>query len=169
MSLVRRNDLARLFEVDVSHIHRLVKEGMPQAGRAKYHLGDCLLWYLKYLKTKVKLRQWALSDEKLQSGRDAHLKLLRAKAELKELKLMRERGEFAAVTHFEKMVTEMVVTTEARILALPAAVAPQLVGKDRLVIESLLEKQLKYTLLALSGNGHKQHPNGNPPKVAEQH
>jgi phage terminase Nu1 subunit (DNA packaging protein) len=153
MPVVGPADVARLFEVDVSYIHQLAKEGMPQVKRGQYELGACMLWYIKYLQKKLKARR-PEGDQRANTERDERLKLLQAEAELKQLELARERGEFAAIADFEKSITEMVVATKARILALPSRLAPQLVGEDRLVIETRLEKELKDTLATLSKNGH---------------
>src|SRR5262249_31375396 len=111
MPLVGPQDLARLFEDTESYIHKLVKEGMPQKARGKYELGECLLWYIKHLKNKLKSRRRIIGDDDGSTERAARLRLVRADAELRELELARERGEFAAVADFEKMVTEMIVMT----------------------------------------------------------
>lgn len=154
MPLVGPQDIARIFEDTESYIHKLVKEGMPQAARGKYELGECMLWYIKYLKMKLKSRRRVIGDDDGTTERAARLRLVRAEADLRELELARERGQFAAVVDFEKLVTEMVVMTKARILAVPSRIAPQLVGEDRLAIENRLEKELKTTLSTLSKNGH---------------
>ena len=153
MPLVGRHDLARLFEHTESYIHTLVKEGMPQASRGKYEVGTCLLWYIKHLKKKLK-RRCVMSDEDT-TERTARLRLMIAEAELRELQLSRERREFAAVAHFDKMLDYVFVTATTRFLALPSRIGPQLVGEDRLIIESRLERELKGALSSLSRNGFK--------------
>jgi hypothetical protein len=135
---------------------------MPQEGRGKYELGNCMLWYIKFLKNKLRTRRLSSHDVKVNTERDERLKLLSAEAELKQLELARERGQFAAVEDFEKTWTQLVVTTKARILALPSRLAAQLVGEDRLQIESRLDKELKEALLTLSGNGHETHAANTP-------
>jgi phage terminase Nu1 subunit (DNA packaging protein) len=156
MPLVGPQDLARLFGDDVSWIHRLTKEGMPQAARGRYELGACLLWYVKFLKTKLKERRYSLDEELATTERAERLRLVQAEAGLKELELARERGEFAAVADFEKMVTEMIVTTKVRVLALPARISAQLVGEDPVAIRNCLEKELTESLSTLTANGFKR-------------
>jgi len=73
------------------------------------------------------------------------------------LELARERGEFIASPDFEKMLTDLVVVTKARILAVASRVAPELVGEPRTVIEVKLDRALKDALTALAKYGQ----NGN--------
>ena len=159
MPQVEVKQLMQALNVSEVHVGRLVKEGMPKEARGKYDLGKCMLWYIRYLQAALKRRGGEVIDETGRSERQERLRLLSAEAELKQLELARERGEFAAITDFEKVITEMVVTTKARILAIPSRLAPLLVGEDRLEIESRLEKELKETLSTLSKNGHKPHGN----------
>jgi phage terminase Nu1 subunit (DNA packaging protein) len=156
MGLVRRKELARIFEITEHYVNALVKAGLPQAAYGKYELGACMLWYLKFLKNKLNSRRYLDDEEIAQLEREERLKLVRAEAGLKELELARERGEFAAVADFEKMVTEMVVTTKARILALPARISAQLVGEDPVAIRNCLEKELTESLSALNAKGFKR-------------
>jgi phage terminase Nu1 subunit (DNA packaging protein) len=158
MPLVEIKQLTQTLNVTEQWIGKLVKEGMPKEARGKYDLGKCMLWYIRYLQAALRRRSGA-TGESGRTEQTERLRLLSAEAELKELELARERGEFAAITDFEKVITELVVTTKARILAIPSRLAPQLVGEDRLKIESRLEKELKETLSTLSKNGHKPHGN----------
>lgn len=166
MPLVEIEQLMQALNVSEVHVGRLAKEGMPKEGRGKYDLGKCMLWYIRYLQAALKRRSGA-ADETGRTEQRERLRLLSAEAELKELELARERGEFAAITDFEKVITQLVVTTKARILAIPSRLAPQLVGEDRLEIESRLEKELKETLSTLSKNGHKSHAPITPERVAK--
>src|ERR1700747_1254167 len=115
MGLIGRTELARLLKVSEHHIHELVKQGMPQKSRGRYEVGDCLLWYLRHLKAILKERRYSLDEELATTERAERLRLVQAEAGLKELELARERGEFAAIEGFEKLVTTMVVTTKARL------------------------------------------------------
>jgi phage terminase Nu1 subunit (DNA packaging protein) len=103
-----------------------------------------------------------MPDGSFAGERQERLRLLRADADLRELELARERGEFAAVVDFERAITAMVVTTKARLLSLPSRLATQLVGQDRFEIESRLDKEIKEALTTLSRNGH----GTNAPNVA---
>jgi hypothetical protein len=164
MPIVGPEELGKIFECESSYIHKLAKDGMPQESRGKYDLGNCMLWYIKYLKNKLKSRRMISHDVHGETERDVRLRLLSAEAELKQLELERERGLFAAVEDFEKAIMQIVVITKARILAIPSRLAAQLVGEDRLQIETRLDKELKATLTTLSRNGHEAADDGNTPE-----
>jgi phage terminase Nu1 subunit (DNA packaging protein) len=159
MPTVGPQDLARFFEDDVSYIHRLVKEGMPQQARGKYDLGKCMLWYIRYLQAQLSRLSpnVDMAGGEVDNERKERIRLLRADAELRELELARERGEFMALTDVGKIVTDLIVMTKARILAVASRVAPQLVGEPRTVIEAKIDRALKDALTILAN--HNQ--NGN--------
>jgi phage terminase Nu1 subunit (DNA packaging protein) len=165
MPIVGPQELGKIFECEDSYIHKLAKEGMPQEGRGKYDLGNCMLWYIKYLKNKLKTRARLAHDPTapVTTERDVRLRLLTAEADLKQLELARERGQFVSLEDVEKTIMQIVVVTKARILALPSRLAAQLVGEGRLEIENRLDKELKATLTTLSKNGHEA-ADGNPPE-----
>lgn len=50
---INRNELANIFEIDISYIHKLVKYGMPKLTRGKYDLVSCIQWYIKFWKEKA--------------------------------------------------------------------------------------------------------------------
>jgi phage terminase Nu1 subunit (DNA packaging protein) len=135
---------------------------MPQVARGKYDAETCLLWYVRYLQRALRCKSVPMPDGSFAGERQERLRLLRADADLRELELARERGEFAAVVDFERAITAMVVTTKARLLSLPSRLATQLVGQDRFEIESRLDKEIKEALTTLSRNGH----GTNAPNVA---
>ncbi len=59
---------------------------------------------------------------------------------------------------FEKMISDLMVTTKAQFLAMPSRIAPELVGQEsRLVVQEELEKAIKEVLTTSS----KAHINGN--------
>lgn len=67
-----------------------------------------------------------LAGGEVDDERKERIGLLRADRELRELELARERGEFMSLTDIEKIMTDLVVMTKARILAVPNRIAPQL-------------------------------------------
>jgi phage terminase Nu1 subunit (DNA packaging protein) len=150
-----RKELARIFEITEHYVNSLTKAGMPQVKRGRYEVGPCMVWYLRHLKEILRQRRYLDDAELAKMERAERLRLVQAEAGLKELELARERGEFAAVADFEKMVTEMVVTTKARILALPARISAQLVGEQQSAIEDLLEHELREALSTLTNGFEK--------------
>ena len=170
MPLVEITQLTAALNITKERIGQLVKEGMPKEARGKYDLGKCMLWYIRYLQAALKRRSGASGEDGRTEQRE-RLLLLSAERELKELELGRERGEFIALPDFEKMLTDLVVTTKARILAVSQRVSAQLVGLDRPSIEAELNRELKTALsyLAQSANGHGNHvSNRDPSKCASE-
>jgi phage terminase Nu1 subunit (DNA packaging protein) len=163
MPQVEVKQLTQALNVTEAWIGKLVKEGMPKEARGKYDLGKCMLWYIRYLQGALKRRSGnQTGDEEGRTEARERLRLLSAEAELKELELSRERGEFIALPDLEKMMTDLVIATKARILAVSPRISGQLVGMDRLTIEAELEKELKAALsyLTKSANGNGHHASG---------
>jgi phage terminase Nu1 subunit (DNA packaging protein) len=156
MPQVEVKQLMQALNVSEVHIGRLVKEGMPKEARGKYDLGKCMLWYIRYLQAAIKRRSGSEPiDETGRTEQRQRLRLLSAEAEMKELELARERGEFIALPDLEKMMTDLVVTTKAQILGVASRIAPQLVGESRTDIETKLDRTLKDALRVLANNsGH---------------
>ena len=70
---------------------------------------------------------------------------------MKELNLAVRRRELVAVADVEKEMTDLVITTKARILSVPASVAGDLVGEQsRVMAQSKVEKALKEALSHLA-------------------
>jgi phage terminase Nu1 subunit (DNA packaging protein) len=153
MPAVSVKELARVFEESEASIHLLVQQGMPRISRGKYELGNCLLWYVRFLRAKLKSRAKFQGDPQAAREREERLLLLCAQRQLAQVEAARACGEFAAIADFERALTAMVVTTKARLLTLPSRLATQLVGQDRFEIESRLDKEIKSALTTLSKNG----------------
>ena len=158
MPEIEVRQLMQALNVTERRIGELVKEGMPKDARGQYDLGKCMLWYIRYLQAALKRRNGSeIPDDQGRTEQRERLRLLSAEAELKELELARERGELMALPDLEKMMTDLVITTKARILAVSPRVAAQLVGQDRLAIEAELDKELKsalsYLTKGVNGNG----------------
>ena len=159
MASVEVSRLAQALNVTKSWVHQLVKEGMPQESRGRYDLGKCMLWYIRYLQAALKKRSPLTEGGNVNAQREsAALRMVEAEAALKEMELSRERGLLVSLVDFEKMFTDLVVTTKAQFLAMPSRIAPELVGQEsRVAVQEKLEKAIKEVLTTLS----KAHRNGN--------
>lgn len=159
MASVEVSRLAQALNVTKSWVHQLVKEGMPQESRGRYDLGKCMLWYIRYLQAALKKRSPLTEGGNVNAQREsAALRMVEAEAALKEMELSRERGLLVSLVDFEKMLTDLVVTTKAQFLAMPSRIAPELVGQEsRVAVQEKLEKAIKEVLTTLS----KAHRNGN--------
>ena len=163
--LVDVGRLSQALNVTKSWVHQLVKEGMPQEKRGRYDLGKCMLWYIRYLQAALKKRSAITEGGNVNAQReDATLRIAQAEASLKEMEVAKERGLLLSLADFEKMATDLVVTTKARLLAMPPRIAPELVGEmSRLVIQDKLDKALKEALSSLAKarrNGNSNSPVG---------
>jgi hypothetical protein len=112
-----------------------------------------MLWYIRYLQAALKRRSGSEPiDETGRTVQQERLRLLSAEAELKELELGRERGEFIALPDLEKMIADLVATTNAQILSVASRIAPQLIDESRTDIESKIDRALKDALRVLASN-----------------
>ena len=158
--MVNVERVANALNLAPRRVQQLVKEGLPREKRGEYDPIKCMLWYIRYLQAQISRLSpnVDVAGGEIDNERKERIGLLRADRELRGLELARERGEFMSLTNVEKVMTDLVVMTKARILAVPNRVAPQLVGEDRAVIEARVERTLKEALSALAnynenGNG----------------
>jgi hypothetical protein len=80
---------------------------------------------------------------------------------LKEIELAKERGQLVAIQDVEKEMTDLVLITKARIMAIPPRLAPELVGEpSRVMIQAKLEKACKESLSYLAKTGGAAKPKG---------
>jgi hypothetical protein len=93
------------------------------------------------------------------------VRLLRADADLREMELAKERGLVVALPDLEATLTDLVLTTKARIMAIPPRLAPELVGEmSRIMIQAKLEKACKESLAYLA----KAFNNGGNPDASKR-
>lgn len=162
MALVNVGKVAQLLNLDERRIQQLVKEGMPREQRGQYDPAQCMLWYIRFLQAALEKKSVPVGDG-FAGERQERVRLLSADADLREMELARERGLLVAIPDVEQKLTDLVLTTKARIMAIPPRIAPELVGESsRLVVQSKIEKACKEALASLaraldgSTNGH--HP-----------
>ena len=76
--------------------------------------------------------------------REERVRLLRADADLREMELAKERGLMVALPDVESALTDLVLTTKARIMAIPSRIAPELVGEtSRVMIQAKFRTRLQ--------------------------
>ena len=114
-------------------VQQLVKEGLPREKRGECDPIKCMLWYIRYLQAQISRLSPNIdpAGTEADNERKERIGLLRADRELRELELARERGEFMSLTDVEKIMTDLVAMTKARILAVANRVALQPVGERR--------------------------------------
>ncbi|MCU1317434.1 MAG: hypothetical protein JWN63_2756 [Candidatus Acidoferrum typicum] len=150
MPLVNVTKVASFLNLDERRIHQLVKLGMPRESRGKYDPIKCAHFYIRYLQRALEKRAVPL-DGGFVGEREERVRLLRADADLREIELAKERGQLVAIQDVEHAMTDLVLITKARILAVGARVAPELVGEtSRVMIQAVIEKAHKEALSMLA-------------------
>jgi phage terminase Nu1 subunit (DNA packaging protein) len=148
--------IAQLLNLSEQRIHQLVKVGMPREARGQYDPMKCMQWYIRYLQAALEKKSVPMADGGYAGVREERVRLLRAEADLKEIELAKQRGTLIAIADVEAEMTELVLTTKARIMAIPPRLAPELVGEtSRVMIEAKIAKSCKEALTLLSREGGK--------------
>src|SRR5260370_995948 len=150
--IVGIKQMAEILNLTPSRIQQLVQEGLPKKLLGKYDRDECAGWYIRYMQALVEKK--ALVGEGgavLASEREERLRLLRADADLREIELARERGQLVAIEDVEHEMTDLILVTKARVLAVGARVAPELVGENsRVMIQAVIERAHKEALSHLA-------------------
>ena len=132
-------------------MHQLVAEGLPRELRGKYDLDKAAQWYIRYLQAAVEKRAIPLEDGEIRREAHERVRKMRIDADLKEIERARERGQLVAIADVEREMSELVLTTQAHVLAVPARLAPELLGEtSRVMVQAKIEKALKETLARLA-------------------
>jgi phage terminase Nu1 subunit (DNA packaging protein) len=141
--------IAERLKLTPRRIQQLVGEGLPRVTRGKYDVDQVLDWYIAKLEKQLA----GETDENGATARryNEELRLISARADEQELNLAARRRELVAIADVEKEMTDLVATTKARILTVPARVAPDLIGEQsRVMVQAKLEKALKEALAHLA-------------------
>jgi phage terminase Nu1 subunit (DNA packaging protein) len=143
--------VASALNLDARRVQQLVKEGMPREGRGQYDPVKCMLWYIRYLQHALEKKSVPLLEGGYAGEREERVRLLRSHADLSEMELSKERGRLVAIRDVDKAMTDLVLTTKARIMAVASRLAPDLLGEtSRVMVHAKIEKALKEALLNLS-------------------
>ena len=141
--------IAERLRLTPRRIQQLAGEGLPRVTRGKYDVDAVLDWYIARLERQ--LAGEIDEDGAVQQKEIEELRLLSARADMQELDLASQRRELVSIADVEKKMTDLVITTKARILTVPARVAPELLGEQsRVMLQAKIEKALKEALSHLS-------------------
>lgn len=145
--IVNINELAARLHITPRRVQQLVSEGLPREARGRYDLDRVLDWYIQKLERQIA----GESDEEGSIGYNKERARDRAaSADMKELRLAQDRRELVSIADAEKAMTDLVVSTKAKILAVPARISLNLVGADPTTIRESLEKELLGALAELA-------------------
>jgi hypothetical protein len=126
--------VAARLRVTPRRVQQLVGDGLPRVTRGKYDIDAVLDWFILRL------------EAQLAGDTDPS-----TKADLAEIVLAQQRRELVSIADVEKAMTDLVVTTKARLMAVPARLAPDLVGEtSRVMIQAKIEKAQKEALQHLA-------------------
>ena len=134
MPTVDVTKIAIALNLDERRVQQLVKEGLPRAARGQYDPVKCMLFYIRYLQAALERKSVPTADGGYAGEREERIRLLRADADLREIELAKERGQLVALPDIEAALTDLVLTTKARIMAIPPSRSPRTeVNSPRLV------------------------------------
>lgn len=132
-------------------ITQLEKDGMPKAGRDQWDPVRCMYWYIGVLRRSVKSRQTENEDGSRSSTEQERKRLLRAQADKAEIDLAKTRGDCLSIIDHERVLSDLIQETRARIRAVAPRVAGDLVNESsRTMIQAKLEKAHDEALVKLS-------------------
>src|ERR1700676_600124 len=159
--IVDIKQIAEILNLAPRRIQQLAQEGLPKKLRGKYDQDQCTGWYIRYLQALVEKKTIVgEGGQVLANEREERLRLLRADADLREIELARERSQLVAIEDVEHEMTDLILVTKARVLAVGARVAPELVGEtSRLMIQAVIEKAHKEALSHLAKKEVRTHEN----------
>src|SRR6267378_294241 len=151
MPVVDITKVASFLNLTDKRIQQLVKEGMPRESRGQYDPIKCAHWYIRYLQQALEKRSVPTLDGGFVGEREERVRLLRADADLREMELAKERSLVISIADYERTLADLILTTKARIMAIPPRLAPDLVGEtSRVMIQAKLEKACKESLSYLA-------------------
>ena len=141
--------IAERLKLTPRRIQQLAGEGLPRVTRGKYDVDQVLDWYIAKLERQ--LAGETDEDGTIAKRYSEELRLVSARADQHELDLARSRRELVANADVEKEMADLVATTKARILTIPARAAPDLVAEpSRVMLQAKLEKYIKEALSHLA-------------------
>jgi phage terminase Nu1 subunit (DNA packaging protein) len=160
MTLVSVERVAQALNLQRRRVQQLVKEGMPKEARGEYDAVKCMLWYIRYLQAAIERRSVRTPEGSFTGERDERVRLLRVHADLREIQLAKERGSLVSIADVERALTDLVLVTKARIMAIAPRVAPELVGEtSRIMIQAKIECACKEALSYLAKQEGNIYPN----------
>lgn len=138
---VSLTQLSELFGVSRTVVGTWVKKGCPYVQRADrekriqwlFDTADVLAWREQQAAIN------AVGDSDTLEIQEARRRKMAAEAALAELNLAKLRGDAVSIDHIEKVWSDIVATFRAKMLVLPARIAPSIAGEtnERMIIKSL--------------------------------
>lgn len=150
--LLTRSELAEAFQINPGVITRWQQDGLPVAQRggpargSKYDLAACLAWW-----QQKQLGKFSAGNGQAISLEVERAKLARAQTEKAELDAQARKGQLLAAEEVREAWTAIMTAVKSKLLAIPRALAPQLVNiTDAAVIEARLRAKVHEALSELA-------------------
>ena len=142
--IVQTSELAAIVGKSDRWIRQLTTDGiLKQVKRGKYILSDAVQAYIAHI-------EGGKADDNRPRLRDEQAELTRIKKEIADLELSRLRGELHHAKDVETLVSDLILTTKAKLQAIPTKLAPRLDGEPSTVIEREIRKEINSVLQALA-------------------
>jgi phage terminase Nu1 subunit (DNA packaging protein) len=153
MATVDVTRVAQALNLQVRRVQYLVKQGMPREARGKYDAVRCMCWYVRYLQALIEKRSTPRDD--LAGEGAERVRLLRAKADIRELQVAQERSQLVRIEDVQTVYNDLVSTTTRCLMAVAPRLAPELVGETSpIMIQAKIEKAYRQVLSALAKGPH---------------
>lgn len=128
-----REQVAKNFGVVVRTVDNWLREGMPRTQDGNYDLAE--------------ITAWKAAREEARGGQAGEktsweIKYRAARTRLAELELEIRTGQYLPKDQVERDRVERILTVKTALLALPARLAPQVVGLDVAHAESIIKKRV---------------------------
>jgi phage terminase Nu1 subunit (DNA packaging protein) len=133
--------IAKLLDLSERRVRQLVREGvLPKPEGGKHDLVGSVRAYVRFLRSRIESGNLDVQQERAA--------LLRVQRERQAFELRRRQGELIPLHELERALSHFIVSTRARLLALPRRLAsvvdtdaPRVVeGKIEIVIRDLLDE-----------------------------
>jgi phage terminase Nu1 subunit (DNA packaging protein) len=147
--------VARILGVNISSVHRLVKEPgfPPKLAPGVFDLNKCTIWYIRYLQGLVRRRGPSGGPETALVATE-RLRVLKGQAEKIELGNRVQKGEFVSNDDVLARWTRSLMVIKSRLLAMPSKMAPLLGERQPGFIAAELKREVYAALSELaSGEG----------------
>ena len=138
--------ISKLLLLTPRRIQQLVREGvLPRSERGRYELVPVVQAYVGYLKDRT-----IGTEVNVISLDEARQRKLAAKAELAEILLREKTNELVSLDLVRMVWEELISTSRARLLSLPAKIAPVVaVEDDANICKQLVEEAVNEALYEL--------------------
>ena len=115
-------------------------------------MSACAFWAARFYREVLRKKELAEGGNK--SFVEERRRLTKARADLTELELAKQRGELIPIDFYRELTAAHCMTLRQNFLLLPSRIAHQLEGENRATIKEKLNQAVRGILTALSQGGY---------------